>query len=493
MSSKVDDQFDQSAKETARSKGPKSPIDVMDARLESCFLYAIKFSVKESELPLPASNFYKTHMTKYCPTGEHLEIKRSSYKKLSKFLKKQEKAGIISVKEKSKGGGEHIVKVDKSHYLLQGLDEYADSKDTKPVMEKKVPKVASNRPIIREMFEITSDVLPIFGRLGYREGDILKSRDVRQIIVHHIKDKDLPDDDFDFFLSKLVPVCEIRTTTGLLIKKKGDICPIKIDITDSGPSRQTTVIENLDEFGIELHEFCDTVHKKLSRGASVTSSHSDHTDEKISAKVVVQGNQIGPVGDLLLTDYCVPRKFLTRIIRDEYEVVPKVISKSEAAFDKKIQYRRRNGLCISGIPEKENEDKKELILSLARDLKVKICKKDIDSCDRSGVPWPGRSRDIVVEFASMSARQNLLINRRKLREMEAWKYVYINEELSPLRKMVFYKARQYAHAKLVKSAFTRDGIVYIIDHAEKKHMITDPEELTVFGPLNPPEPKLEQL
>jgi translation initiation factor 2D len=37
------------------------------------------------------------------PPGVNLDIKKSSYKKLSKFLAEQEKAGIMQIKELQKG------------------------------------------------------------------------------------------------------------------------------------------------------------------------------------------------------------------------------------------------------------------------------------------------------------------------------------------------------------------------------------------------------
>ena len=197
MSSQVKDdgQTGLGGKDAVRSKGPVSSGE-MDARLDMCFLNAIKYSVKESELPLLANTFYKTHMTKYCPVGEHLEIKKSSYKTFSKFLKKQEVAGIITVKMRSKGGGECIVRVDKSHNLLSDMHAIGDTNKTKATTEDKASAVAavvdkasaaaSNRPVFTEMFEVTPDVLPIFGRRGYKEGDVLNEHDVRKIINDYV-------------------------------------------------------------------------------------------------------------------------------------------------------------------------------------------------------------------------------------------------------------------------------------------------------------------
>lgn len=50
----------------------------------------------------------------FSPADKHLDVKKTSYKKLSKFLKEMEKAGYIKVKELSKGV-ESITEMKKDH------------------------------------------------------------------------------------------------------------------------------------------------------------------------------------------------------------------------------------------------------------------------------------------------------------------------------------------------------------------------------------------
>ena len=163
-------------------------------------------------------------------------------------------------------------------------------------------------------------------------------------------------------------------------------------------------------------------------------------------------------------------------------------------IDKKSQYELRNALTVTGIPEQNRDENiAELIIGLARDLKIYLCKTDMYGCERVGELRPNRNRGTVVEFVSMSVRMKLLKKRSKLRKMEAWDGVYINETLTPYRQGVMNVARQYAREKLIKAAFTLDGNVYVRDNLGKKHMIMASEELTVFGVLNPPKPKLKRI
>jgi len=51
------------------------------------------------------------------PTGSSLDVKKSSYKKLSKFLAAMQQRGFVQVKELSKGV-ESIVSIDRDHSEL---------------------------------------------------------------------------------------------------------------------------------------------------------------------------------------------------------------------------------------------------------------------------------------------------------------------------------------------------------------------------------------
>uniref|UniRef100_A0A8C6JJQ4 Uncharacterized protein n=1 Tax=Melopsittacus undulatus TaxID=13146 RepID=A0A8C6JJQ4_MELUD len=86
----------------------------MDALFNQCFFHALKCKVKKSDLPLLTSTFLRSHMFSCCPAGQQLDIKKSSYKKFSKFLQYMQHQKILQVKELNKGV-ESIVEVDWKH------------------------------------------------------------------------------------------------------------------------------------------------------------------------------------------------------------------------------------------------------------------------------------------------------------------------------------------------------------------------------------------
>uniref|UniRef100_G3UFJ9 Eukaryotic translation initiation factor 2D n=1 Tax=Loxodonta africana TaxID=9785 RepID=G3UFJ9_LOXAF len=96
------------------TRGSKTLQEQMDELLQRCFLHALKSRVRKADLPLLASTFLGSHMFSCCPEGRQLDIKKSSYKKLSKFLQQMQQEQVIQVKELSRGV-ESIVAVDWKH------------------------------------------------------------------------------------------------------------------------------------------------------------------------------------------------------------------------------------------------------------------------------------------------------------------------------------------------------------------------------------------
>lgn len=58
----------------------------MDQLLEVSLLQALLKSVKDADLPLSSSSFWSQHIKPCRPVGSELDVKRSSHKKMSKFL-----------------------------------------------------------------------------------------------------------------------------------------------------------------------------------------------------------------------------------------------------------------------------------------------------------------------------------------------------------------------------------------------------------------------
>ena len=67
-----------------------APLDIgamsQDELLEFSFTMALKKSVKDNKLPMLVNEFYSNHLLLCRPAGSTLDLKKSSYKKIGKFL-----------------------------------------------------------------------------------------------------------------------------------------------------------------------------------------------------------------------------------------------------------------------------------------------------------------------------------------------------------------------------------------------------------------------
>ena len=135
----------------------------MDELLENSFLQSWKTSAKKAELPMLSSNFYRVHMVKNSPPGIVLDVKKSSYKKLSKFLGRMEKVGVVKLKELQKGV-ESIVSVDRNHEKIQTFRVVKYERPEEGEREEMVLPCDRKYepPHITELHTVTANVLPFF-------------------------------------------------------------------------------------------------------------------------------------------------------------------------------------------------------------------------------------------------------------------------------------------------------------------------------------------
>ena len=87
----------------------------LDVVLEDAFIRACKTTAKKAELPILTSNFFRVHVIPACPPHcSNLDIKKTKWKKLSKYLAEKQAEGIITIKEPKKGV-ETITDINQEH------------------------------------------------------------------------------------------------------------------------------------------------------------------------------------------------------------------------------------------------------------------------------------------------------------------------------------------------------------------------------------------
>ncbi|XP_030158638.1 eukaryotic translation initiation factor 2D isoform X2 [Lynx canadensis] len=308
----------------------------MDELVQRCFLHALKCQVRKADLPLLTSTFLGSHMLSCCPEGRQLDIKKSSYKKLSKFLQHMQQEQIIQVKELSKGV-ESIVAVDWKHPRITSF-VIAEPSPTSQTIQEGSREQPYHPPDIKSLYCVPASMTLLFQESGHKKGSILEGGEVRTIIINYVKRNDLVDADnknlvkldpilcdcilekneqhtvmklpWDSLLTrcleKLQPVYQVTFPGQEPIVKKGRICPIDITLAQRASNKKVTVVRNLEAYGLDPCSVAAILQQRCQASATVTPAPG----AKDSLQVQIQGNQVHHLSRLLLEEYQLPRKHI---------------------------------------------------------------------------------------------------------------------------------------------------------------------------------------
>uniref|UniRef100_A0A667I720 Eukaryotic translation initiation factor 2D n=1 Tax=Lynx canadensis TaxID=61383 RepID=A0A667I720_LYNCA len=276
---------------------------------------------------------YQDHL---CPEGRQLDIKKSSYKKLSKFLQHMQQEQIIQVKELSKGV-ESIVAVDWKHPRITSF-VIAEPSPTSQTIQEGSREQPYHPPDIKSLYCVPASMTLLFQESGHKKGSILEGGEVRTIIINYVKRNDLVDADnknlvkldpilcdcilekneqhtvmklpWDSLLTrcleKLQPVYQVTFPGQEPIVKKGRICPIDITLAQRASNKKVTVVRNLEAYGLDPCSVAAILQQRCQASATVTPAPG----AKDSLQVQIQGNQVHHLSRLLLEEYQLPRKHI---------------------------------------------------------------------------------------------------------------------------------------------------------------------------------------
>jgi translation initiation factor 2D len=135
-----------------QSEDNQTIVEKMDELFMTCSLKALKHSITKEMLPILASTFYKKYVMSFCPEGIELDIKKTSFKKLSTFLQLLDKEGIIKFNIGSNGIAE-IVRIIHTNSRFQdaNLEDNTEKEN-----------VDQFSPPVKEIYVVTPGLHPIF-------------------------------------------------------------------------------------------------------------------------------------------------------------------------------------------------------------------------------------------------------------------------------------------------------------------------------------------
>ena len=317
----------------------RTPEEIMDDIIETAFLQALRTTAKKAELPLLTSTFFRQHMVPASPNELQMELKKSSYKKLGKFLSKMNEEKIIVLNEQKKG----VEVISEIHYEHEKLANFrpvkmetAASGNIDDAHDKYVP------PVITELYLVTADVANFFRKCGLKKGDGVTAAEVRTHIREYVNKEELqhPTDpsiiNLDPVIADVVLVkgenlvltfrwdkLTSRVTSkmskgycmdfksGKQVVQKGKLEPIDMMLGTRSGNKKVTLIHNLDLYDIDMAEFA---HKCQVGVAASTAVHEAPNKKRAGGhpvmEVLIQGNQIAFASKLLVEEYCLPRKYI---------------------------------------------------------------------------------------------------------------------------------------------------------------------------------------
>lgn len=321
---------------TPQEEAPQiSGPEAMDKLLLHCFLKAWKTSAKKVEVPILTSNFYRLHMVPACPDGASLDIKKSTYKKLSKFLNAMAKKNLIAVKEFPKGI-ENITAVNWEHGDIKSFIVDKEETTVRPVTKNKNEN-AFVPPLIEELYQVSGDTIKFYRANGYNKSDVLSTADVRRVVTDYIKKNGLQkegektvtlnpvlheavvgkkegyketlrwDEIFSRMLGKMSPAVRISREGAVPIIRKGKLEPIEIAVAKRTGNKKVTLVYNVSMYGIDESEFAHQV--QVGVAASTSVGPAEHKPQGMT-QVLIQGNQVAFIAKLLLETYNLPRKYI---------------------------------------------------------------------------------------------------------------------------------------------------------------------------------------
>ncbi len=313
----------------------------MDEILEIAFLRACKTTAKKAEFPILTSNFFRGHIVPATPPGlPDLDIKKTKYKKVSKYLAEKQKEGILTLKEPKKGV-EVVSAINQDH---EKLIKFKVVKYDNPDAEGGNGEQEFKPPVVTELYIVTgNEVAKFFKAVKVPKGTGLDAQEVKTLIRNYVYDNNLtiPDNQkqvnldpilaeavlvkgennvVTFDWSKLHSRITAKMTRGTAINfndgngpivQKGKLDLVEMLVAKRSGNKKVTLIHNLDVYGIKPAEFA---HKLQVGVAASTTIHEAPNKKKSNGspviEVLVQGNQVAFAGKLLLEEYKLPKKYI---------------------------------------------------------------------------------------------------------------------------------------------------------------------------------------
>lgn len=315
-----------------------TPTDSPDEKLKRAFLIAVRKMGKKPPTPLLTSNFYRNHILE---ADNSIDIKKTTYKKLSKFLQEMSQNNYITVREEPKGV-EKIVAINVTHpdvvntilNVTDTLGNASGSSQQQQQLETGTDGLFVTE--MKELYTVTTDTMKFFNLFDVKCGEGVEPAQVKKFVKEYVCNNKLQDSanirqihvdamlrdvcqfdesnkivPFDVILANITERMDhsyaMRNRNEL--KTSGKQAAIKMTLATRCGNKKVTLIDGMELFGIRLPEFAQAC--KVGVAASTSIIRPDCPANQNKGQLMVQGNQVRFVHKLLTETYKIPPKFIT--------------------------------------------------------------------------------------------------------------------------------------------------------------------------------------
>lgn len=315
----------------------------IDALLDNCLLQALHTTVKDKDLPMPGSTLWSSHVLHCRPPSSTLDIKKSSYKKLSKWLLAKSSAGLISAKEDKHKKEVLLVAVNRSHPFYMSFrpdkrkpENVDHSNDSQPVDGRQ----AKMQLEVVEIYKPSTHVNPIFASVGVDTGRFFSATEATEVVFRYVENQNLVKS-----TNKAIVVLDAILCDALYkgTVKKGSSYPTEIHKKDLGPTflsrmqihhrvtrgnesavnkgalktvqilterrqgnKKVTRVSGIESFLMDAEALASELQKKLACSTSV----AELPGKKVQHEVLVQGGVIENLAKILVEQYGIPKRYI---------------------------------------------------------------------------------------------------------------------------------------------------------------------------------------
>ncbi|KAL0801534.1 hypothetical protein Bca101_056710 [Brassica carinata] len=342
------------ADDTNTEKQNTLSTEEVDALLDQCLLQALHTTLKEKDLPIPGSTlwlFYyalklsscmANHVLPCRPPGITLDIKKSSHKKLSKWLQSKATAGMITVKEDKHKKEIVLISVNRRH------PDYSSFKPEKKKAEVSESSGASSTAQAQsdKMLEIIEVYKPsihnsaIFASLGEDKGKLYTASEASDVVFKYIEKENLvkptnksmvvldpilcdalfkgaikkgsaypseihKKDVGSTFIGRMQPHQVVMRGGCEPVVRKGAIKPVQIMTERRQGNKKVTKVSGIETFLMDPDSFGSELQKKFACSTSV-----NELPGKKGYEVLIQGGVIEDVARYMVEHYGVPKRYI---------------------------------------------------------------------------------------------------------------------------------------------------------------------------------------